>query len=162
MAVPDTDAHAGLFLSSYLPYLLRRADQTLSAPFYAQLDRAGVARSDWRVIAVLHESGPMGIVELASAALSPQPTVTHAVRRLEERKLVRRQRGTRDRRQRIVALTAAGTRLTTALIEDATRIQQDVLAGVDGLDQLIERLDELTTAIEHAVADRSDDERNAG
>ena len=33
------------FLHGYLPYLLRQADQTLSAPFYSFLTRYGVARS---------------------------------------------------------------------------------------------------------------------
>ncbi|MGB1381869.1 MAG: MarR family transcriptional regulator, partial [Ilumatobacteraceae bacterium] len=59
------------FLDGYLPYLLRRADQTLSAPFYAVLNRYGVARSEWRVLAVLAESGEVGVVDLANAALSP-------------------------------------------------------------------------------------------
>ncbi|MEL0075369.1 MAG: MarR family transcriptional regulator, partial [Ilumatobacter sp.] len=81
------------FLDEYLPYLLRRADQTLSAPFYAVLNRYGVARSEWRVLAVLAESGEVGVVDLANAALSPQPTVTHALRRLEERGLVVRKHG---------------------------------------------------------------------
>ena len=45
------------FLGRYLPYLLRQADQTLSAPFYAALTRSGVARSEWRVLVVLEELG---------------------------------------------------------------------------------------------------------
>ena len=45
------------FLGRYLPYLLRQADQTLSAPFYAALNRSGVARSEWRVLVVLEELG---------------------------------------------------------------------------------------------------------
>ena len=96
------------FLDGYLPYLLRRADQTLSEPFYAVLTRYGVARSEWRVLAVLHELGPLGVVDLAAAALSPQPTVTHAVRRLEERGLLSRRPGTTDKRQRIISVTDTG------------------------------------------------------
>ncbi|NDH23654.1 MAG: MarR family transcriptional regulator, partial [Actinobacteria bacterium] len=104
------------FLDDYLPYLLRRADQTLSEAFYAVLTESGVARSEWRVLAVLEEIGPLSVLDLTDAALSPQPTVTHAVRRLEARGLVTRTAGATDRRQRIVAITEEGAALTRRLI----------------------------------------------
>ena len=58
------------FLDGYLPYLLRQADQTLSEPFYAVLNHYGVARSEWRVLAVLHDLGDLGVVELAAEFIS--------------------------------------------------------------------------------------------
>lgn len=148
-----TPAAGPAFLDSYLPYLLRRADQTLSAPFYARLDRAGVARSDWRVLAVLHRAGAMGVVELAAAALSPQPTVTHAVRRLESRDLVCRERGAHDKRQRIIALTPTGAELAGTLIADATRLQDEALRGTDHVDELVRMLGDLMASVEAGAAD---------
>lgn len=160
---PAPPAPGGLsFLDQYLPYLLRRADQTLSAPFYAHLDQAGIARSEWRVMAVLHESGAMGVVDLAAAALSPQPTVTHAVRRLEDRHLVRRERGVHDRRQRIVALTSAGAELTQALIDQATRLQREALAGAGNVAELVANLGELMAGVEPLVIRRTSENRHAG
>ena len=150
------------FLDSYLPYLLRRADQTLSAPFYAQLDHAGIGRSEWRVLAVLHRPGAMGVVDLAAAALSPQPTVTHAVRRLEGRNLVRRERGTHDKRQRIVVLTPAGTELAGSLIDEAARLQSEALAAVGDIGELVRRLGELTASVEAHVIGRTSPQRYAG
>ncbi len=141
------------FLDSYLPYVLREADQTLSAPFYAVLTRYGVARSEWRVLAVLHDLGEMGILELATTALSPQPTVTHAVRRLEERELVTRRSGAADKRQRIVSLTDSGMRLTSALIQEAKRLETELLEGAGDLSGLIERLRELTDGIDARIAE---------
>ncbi len=140
------------FLDGYLPYLLRRADQTLSAPFYDVLNRTGVARSEWRVIAVLAESGEMRVADLAEAALSPQPTVTHALRRLEDRGLVTRTVGA-DRRERLVALTSDGAALTATLVSEATRLEAEALAGAfaldeGGLDELVGRLRELTDALD--------------
>ena len=150
------------FLDSYLPYLLRRADQTLSAPFYAQLDRAGIGRSEWRVLAVLHRSGAMGVVDLAAASLSPQPTVTHAVRRLEGRNLVRRERGTHDKRQRIVVLTPAGTELASSLIDEAARLQTDALATVGDVGELLRSLGELMANVEGHVVGRTSQSGYAG
>lgn len=136
------------FLDDYLPYLLRRADQTLSERFYAVLTEHGVARSEWRVLAVLEERGPLGVKELAEAALSPQPTVTHAVRRLAERGLVSRTAGDVDRRQRIIAVTPEGSDLTRRLIAIARELEADALADAGDLNGFVQRLRRLTDTVE--------------
>ena len=136
------------FLGRYLPYLLRQADQTLSAPFYAALNRSGVARSEWRVLVVLEELGELRVAELATASLSPQPTVTHALQRLEERGLVTRTVSSEDRRQRVVAITAEGSLLTTALMDEATRLEAEALAGAGDLTELVRHLREVTAFLD--------------
>jgi len=144
MTAPD-------FLDGYLPYLLRKADQTLSARFYAVLAEAGVARSEWRVITVLAEHGGLRVADLATAALSPQPTVTHALRRLEERGLVTRTTSPDDRRERLVALTPAGAALTAELVAEATRLEAEALAGAGDLSDLMAQLRDLTARLEARV-----------
>lgn len=136
------------FLPGYLPYLLRQADQVLSAPFYDVLSVNGVARSEWRVLAVLEELGELSVLELTAAALSPQPTVTHALGRLEKRGLVVRAPGIRDKRQRIVSVTSSGSTLTKRLIEEATRLADAALSEVGDLSELIVQLQDLTATIE--------------
>ena len=136
------------FLDDYLPYLLRRADQTLSEAFYAVLTESGVARSEWRVLAVLEELGPLSVLDLTDAALSPQPTVTHAVRRLEARGLVTRTAGATDRRQRIVAITEEGAALTRRLISAARRLETAALADLGGGGDLVEPLRRLISSLE--------------
>ena len=140
------------FLDTYMPYLLRCADQTLSSRFYAVLNERGVARSEWRVLAVLEELGPLTVLDLTEAALSPQPTVTHAVRRLEERGLVSRTHGSVDRRQRIVDVTPAGAELTRALFDDARQLELDALANFDRGEELMALLREFTASIDATVA----------
>ena len=149
------------FLSSYLPYLLRRADQTLSEPFYSVLLDNGVARSEWRLLAVLHELGELTVVDLATAALSPQPTVTHALRRLEKRGLITRTLGTSDKRQRIISITPKGSRLTTTLIEEAQQLEADALAESGDLSALVEQLHELTATVETRIKTRADEATHA-
>jgi len=135
------------FLDGYLPYLLRRADQTLSAPFYALLAQYGVALSEWRVLAVLHELGELCVADLAEAALSVQPTVTHASRRLEDRGLLSSAPGTDDKRQRFLSITAAGTSLISTLIEKAKQLEADALSEAGDLSDLIQQLQELTANV---------------
>jgi DNA-binding MarR family transcriptional regulator len=141
----------GDFLDSYLPYLLRQADQALSADFYEALNEQGVQRSEWRVIAVLHERGSLSMRDLTVTALSPQPTVTHAVSRLEKRGLVQRLQGTDDRRQRFVSLTPRGEELAGTLIAEARRLEIDVLqrSGAGDLSQLLEALRLLHSRLDH-------------
>ena len=143
------------FLDGYLPYLLRQADQTLSAPFYAVLTEYGVSRSEWRLLSVLDEKGRLSVAELAVAALSPQPTVTHALRRLEDRGLISRSLGTTDKRQRFVAISPAGVSLTAKLVNEATALQNEALAEAGDLSDLIAKLNDLTALVEahnHATA----------
>ncbi len=140
------------FLDDYLPYLLRRADQTLSAPFYAVLNEYGIARSEWRVLAVLEELGELSVLDLAAAALSPQPTVTHALRRLEKRGLVARTTGTIDKRQRFISMTSAGSALTTTLMAEAKRLEAAALSEAGDLSDLVAKLVELTARIEAHTA----------
>lgn len=144
------------FLDNYLPYLLRRVDQTLSAPFYAALTDYGVARSEWRVLSVLHEMGDMPVVDLAAAALSPQPTVTHALSRLEKRSLVARTQGEADKRQRFVAITPAGKALAAELIDHAKQLERNVLADAGDLSALIGQIRSLTAGIETRLQTLSD------
>ncbi|MEM7341027.1 MAG: MarR family transcriptional regulator [Actinomycetota bacterium] len=139
------------FLDGYLPYLLRRADQTLSAPFYETLTRYGVARSEWRVLAVLAELGELSVVDLADAALSPQPTVTHALRRLEARGLVTRTQASDDKRRRIISITDTGSALTATLIAHATELEADALATAGDLTDLVEHLRAVTAAVETRI-----------
>ncbi|MEM7326537.1 MAG: MarR family transcriptional regulator [Actinomycetota bacterium] len=137
------------FLDGYLPYLLRQADQAISAAFYDVLTREGVPRSDWRVLAVLHEYRELSIRELTHHSLSPQPTVTHSVRRLEGRNLVRRVQGTDDKRQRFVSITKGGDLLTATLVAEAKQLEQEALrrANLVDLEQLALGLKQLTIGV---------------
>ena len=130
------------FLGSYLPYLLRQADQALSAAFYGVLSASGIERSEWRVISVLEESGSLSMRDLTKTALSPQPTVTHAVARLEKRGLVKRSQGTEDRRKRFVSVTPAGHALAIDLMKTAASLEAETLeaAGVNDVSALVEQL----------------------
>lgn len=139
------------FLDTYVPYVLRKADQTLSAPFYGLLTQYSIARSEWRLLAVLHDLGELSVLDLADASLSPQPTVTHALRRLEKRNLVTRTPGAKDKRQRIVTITPAGAELTATLIAEAKRLEAAALAEAPNVEALLDQLRDLTETIERAA-----------
>jgi len=143
------------FLDTYLPYLLRQADQELSAAFYDALNGHGVQRSEWRVLAVRAGREPMSMRDLTDIALSPQPTVTHAVTRLEKRGLVQRLQGTEDRRQRFVSVTESGAALAAQLIQEAQELEAAALARIETGD-LSGLINELRLLIDNLKEARSD------
>jgi DNA-binding MarR family transcriptional regulator len=138
------------FLDGYLPYLLQRADQLLSARFHQRLAEEGVSTSEWRVLAVLREFGPLSVGLLTRSTLLPQPTTTHAVSRLEQDGLVRRRSDGRDGRIRIVALTPSGKRRAAQLTKVAEAESRATLsaAGIDSHEQLVTDLRRLCGALD--------------
>ncbi len=61
-----------------------------------------------RVLALLDELGPTGVTQLAEADRSSQPTVSGAVRQLEEQSLVTKDADPADARRTVVRLTRQG------------------------------------------------------
>jgi DNA-binding MarR family transcriptional regulator len=63
-----------------------------------------------RIMALIDELGPQGVTTLAEADRSSQPTVSGAVRQLEEQGLVAKTRDATDARRTVVTLTTEGRR----------------------------------------------------
>jgi DNA-binding MarR family transcriptional regulator len=61
-----------------------------------------------RILAVLDESGPLGVTALAEADRSSQPTVSGAVRHLQEQGWVAKKADPADARRALVELTPKG------------------------------------------------------
>jgi DNA-binding MarR family transcriptional regulator len=71
-----------------------------------------------RILALLDELGPQGVTALAEADRSSQPTVSGAVRQLEEQGLVAKDSDPTDARRALVRLTPEGRRVLTAARRD--------------------------------------------
>ena len=63
-----------------------------------------------RILSLLDELGPQGVTQLAEADRSSQPTISGAVRLLEEQGLVSRTQDPDDARRSVVQLSAQGRR----------------------------------------------------
>ena len=78
-----------------------------------------------RILALLEELGPLGVTALAEADRSSQPTVSGAVRQLEEQGLVAKDPDASDARRTLVRLTPAGRRmLATARQENGAAVAE--------------------------------------
>jgi DNA-binding MarR family transcriptional regulator len=72
-----------------------------------QVEYEGLTRTEGEVLAMLGD-GPLRVTELAALEGLAQPTMTLLVRRLEQRRLVRRESVPHDGRVVLVAITRAG------------------------------------------------------
>ncbi|AKJ70238.1 MarR family transcriptional regulator [Pandoraea thiooxydans] len=115
------------FIDDYFAYLLARASTLVSHEFHQEVQAAGLAVSEWRILATLSDGRACTISELADIVLAKQPTVTKVVDRLENAGLVIRQPGTVDRRQSLVSGTPAGRRLAAPLVASAKAHEERLL-----------------------------------
>ncbi len=90
---------------------LTRAAESVGARLSGLILEAGLTESQFGALEVLYHLGPMHQRELGRKLLRSSGNVTMVVDNLEKRGLVRRQRGTEDRRVVTVHLTDEGRRL---------------------------------------------------
>ena len=98
-------------LNDRISFLMHRIEAKLEAicnPYFRRFD---VALHNSRMLVLLLESGEARVGDLVNTMVLPQSTISHQLRELEKRKLIRRTPGTADSRSVIVELTARGKRV---------------------------------------------------
>jgi DNA-binding MarR family transcriptional regulator len=116
-----------IFVDDYLPALLAQASHLISGEFHRIVTAKGFTVSDWRVLASLDGADPMSIGALARLTTMKQPTLTRVLDRLEARGQVRRISHETDRRITLIAITPAGDKLVSGLIDLAKEHEHRVL-----------------------------------
>jgi len=120
------------FVDSYLGYLLGQANHALYKDFDAHVRAAGLSSIEWRVLATLHDGGPLTVSRLADEVLAKQPTVTKLVQRMSEQGWVVLQADAADQRRTLVVATVAGKRLVRPLVEKARAHEASMLSTLAG------------------------------
>lgn len=115
------------FVDDYLPALLAQASDLISGEFHRIVTARGFTVSDWRVLASLDGGEPMSIGALARLTVMKQPTLTRVVDRLQAGGHVKRIAHGSDRRITLIAITPAGDKLVSGLIEMAKEHERRVL-----------------------------------
>jgi MarR family transcriptional regulator, organic hydroperoxide resistance regulator len=134
-------------LSAQICFDLYAASRAVTAAYRPALDELGLTYPQYLVMIVLWERGTCTVKDLADALLLDHGTLTPLVRRMEQRDLVTRRRGTRDERFVEVVLTPHGDQLRG----HADRLHCDMKAamglGDDGLAALQRALREVTASV---------------
>jgi len=124
------------FVDSYLGYLLGQANHALYKDFDAHVRAAGLSSIEWRVLATLHDGGPLTVSRLADEVLAKQPTVTKLVQRMGEQGWVVLQADAADQRRTLVVATTAGKRLVRPLVEKARAHEASMLSTLAGSEKV--------------------------
>ena len=117
-------------LSQFLPYQLSITSNAVSgriAQEYRQ--HFGLSVPEWRVMAVLGDSGPLTQRELTQRTLMDKVAVNRACKVLEERGLAARTPNVQDGRSHHLGLTETGTAMHGQIMPLALEMERRVFTG---------------------------------
>lgn len=106
----------------------------------------GIARREWRLLAVLGEAGPLQPSELATRADLDRARTSRALSTLQAKGLVDRQVVASDRRLAHVALTELGRALHARMLPRVAAINGAILAELS--DEQVAQLDHLLDSLQ--------------
>jgi MarR family transcriptional regulator, organic hydroperoxide resistance regulator len=98
-------------LDSHLCFALYAASNHMTRLFVPFLQKLGVTYPQYLVLVVLWERGPQGVGDLASLLRMEFGTLSPMLKRMENKRLITRQRTPSDERRVVVNLTARGISL---------------------------------------------------
>ncbi len=109
-------------------HLLRRCQQIAVSIFLQECGDFDLTPLQFAVLAALTQSGPIDQVRLGGLAALDRTTVSVVVRNLERRGLARRQVSNRDRRSKLIEVTADGRDLVGRAMSAVESAQQRIVA----------------------------------
>lgn len=103
------------------------------------LNRQGISMYDSRILLFLLDGQEMRVGDLVEAMALPQSTMSHQLKQLQVRRLIRRRRSRRDNRSVVVTLTPAGEEIARACERYSTAVQSRIIESFTAseTDQLI-------------------------
>ncbi len=145
-------------LAGFLPYRMAITATAVSGLIAGDYgDRFGLKIPEWRVMAVLGDTGPLTQRDLALATLMDKVAVNRACKALDERGLVQRSPNMTDGRSHHLELTAAGHALYAQIWPQAYAASEAIFAVLSreeaaSLRQLLDKLLDQVRRIEAATA----------
>jgi len=148
-------------LADFLPYLLSVTSNAVSSRV-AEAYRAqfGLRIPEWRVMAVLGDSGARTQRDLTSATLMDKVAVNRACRALEDRGLAARIANARDGRSHHLELTDEGKAMHGRIMPLALGMERRLFAGFSDADR--DTFAGLLTRLREASAELGADEGSGG
>jgi DNA-binding MarR family transcriptional regulator len=149
-------------LDELLNYRLLRLFSLGGAPVVRLLEgRYGIARREWRLLALLGARGAMSPSALADEAHLDRPRTSRAIGSLTAKGLLERGLQPGDHRRARVALTVEGRRLFDEVFPQVAAINAEIVAALGAPQQqaLDEALTMLTQRAERLNAERVQDVR---
>ena len=145
-----TDPSA-LRLDNFLPYRLsvlsNAVSRRIAAIYEAEFD---LSIWQWRIIAVLGETGGLTSTEVATRTLMDKPSVSRAAASLIERGIIARTTDKDDRRRAPLTLTDEGQAIYAAVIPRALACERELIEALSP--EEITALHRLLTRLSHVAS----------
>ncbi len=123
----NSPRHPTKRLADFLPYQLSVASNAVSTRIAEQYrKRFGLKTTEWRIMAVLGDSGPHTQRELCRLTLMDKVPVNRACKVLEERRLATRRPNARDGRSHLLELTGEGRAVHARIMPLAEAIEAEI------------------------------------
>ncbi|KAF3887038.1 MULTISPECIES: MarR family winged helix-turn-helix transcriptional regulator [Nostocales] len=116
-------------------YRIKLLSQLLARKFTEHLEPFGLTPFHWVVLCCLWEEDGLPTSSIGDKLQQVGGTLTGVLDRMEERKLIRRERDSRDRRIWRIWLTDAGKELETVLPPIAVEIREQAMRGISYADR---------------------------
>jgi len=127
-------------LMRFLPYQLSIASNAVSGRIALEYrTRFGLGVPEWRVMAVLGDSGAMTQRDLTRRTLMDKVAVNRACKALEERGLASRQPNHQDGRSHLLELTHTGQKMHDDIMPLAMEMERRVFGGFSETEMAIFR-----------------------
>jgi DNA-binding MarR family transcriptional regulator len=148
-------------LSEFLPYQLSITSNAVSGRIALEYrQRFGLSVPEWRVMAVLGDSGPLTQRDLTRLTLMDKVAVNRACKVLEERELVSRQPNAQDGRSHLLELTEPGIRMYDEIMPLALEMERRLF--VNFAPEEIDRFRSLLERVRSEVDDLDADDIDSG
>jgi DNA-binding MarR family transcriptional regulator len=118
-----------------LGYRIKLLSQLATRKFQDRLEPFGLTPFHWVVLCCLWEEDGLATCRIGDRLQQVGGTITGVIDRMEERKLVRRERDTNDRRISRVWLTQEGRQLQEVLLPLAMEQRAEMLHGFSDADR---------------------------
>jgi DNA-binding MarR family transcriptional regulator len=146
-------ADSALSLERFLPYRLSYSAAILSEAIAREYrDRFKLSIAEWRVVAHAAEHEGITQQEIGRRTRMDKVTVSRAALALHARGLIARQSNPRDRRSRLLVLTAPGRRLYRSIAPKALELERKLFSQcsereVEVLRKVLARVDAAACAL---------------
>ncbi|MEZ5680304.1 MAG: MarR family winged helix-turn-helix transcriptional regulator [Erythrobacter sp.] len=123
-------------LADFLPYQLSIASNAVSARIAEQYrKRFALKTAEWRIMAVLGDSGALTQRDLSQMTLMDKVPVNRSCKRLEDRGLVHRRPNAADGRSHLLELTTEGRAVHAGIMPLALKIEEELFDVLSAQEQ---------------------------
>ena len=145
-------------LDNFLPYTLSIASQSVSSLIAkAYESKFGLTMSQWRVLVIIKNHGPIYASEICERTLLDKMVVSRSVKALKQRKLIAANQSKNDARKTNLTISKTGTQIYEDIIPIAKAYEKKLISSLSDSQyrSLIATLESLIQSVTRITKDEN-------